>query len=1257
MLRFVFLFVLLIKSSLVLTQQQQIRFRQLKTADGLSQSWVRCIYQDKLGYMWFGTDDGLNRFDGIDFKIYRYEPNNSKSIGNVSITSLTGKSDYELWIGTSKGVFIYEQKYDSFKSFPFLNQSVITSILTDQDKKTWFGTNNGLFCFNPADGKIASYYFDVSNKNSISNNTIRNIFQDSNGNIWVSTQHGLNLYLPSRNIFKRYFILEDIPSFNTEDFHSTIEDNFGRIWVGTNQGGLAYFQNASEQPNDGMFIEVAKGSVAELMIDRNNRIWVCNGSNLGLFIIDLNSYFPGKKVPILNIKVQPGVEGSLNENTIMSAYEDITGDVWLGTYGGGINYYSPRAKKFYSRRKSQVNTSTLSDNLINTFLEEEKYLWIGTESGLDRLDKSTQRFDHFYNSNDQANLSGSAIYALYKDTKQNLWYGSWAGGLNLYNPSTQNFTRFIADNKPGSISSSNVFSICEDSKGNLWIGTIGGGLNLYDYKTGKFSSFKHDPGNPESIYNDAINDILEASDGNLYISVYHSLEIFNPATGKFRHMTHLPDDPNSLNAGLINIIFQDSRSNIWVGTSMGLELLQKSGKFRHFTTEQGLPNNTIHGILEDDHGNLWISTNNGIAKFVRAVNLPDTIIIRNYSIQDGLSENEFIVRSAYKNEKGKMYFGSSNGYTFFYPDSIKDNMIAPLMRFTEFKLENGISNNIENARLLKDIIEKKEIKLNHNQTDFTIRYAALNYLNPSKNQYEYKLAGYEDHWHKVGNQRFASYTSIDPGSYTFIVRGSNNDDVWCEEPLYLKIIVLPPWWKTWIFRILLALTAIGLTAVLYNLRIRILEGQKKLLETKVLERTTELAEVNILLEERQEEITIQNDELSQHRYNLEQLITERTLELEGAKLKAEESDRLKSAFLANMSHEIRTPMNAIVGFSSLLEDETIKPQERQRFTQVIKNNSDTLLVLINDIIDISLIEADQLVLNKTAFSVENILIELEDYFQLRNEKPIKFSLDKASKTKHLILYNDQIRFRQVLTNLLSNAFKYSSSGSITFGYTIESDFVRFYVSDTGMGIAEKDQKTVFDYFRKIEHSDDKYYQGAGIGLTICKNLVEQMGGEIELQSKLNEGSTFYFTLPMSDNISFVPSRKQKNTTQYNLKQLNILIAEDDQTNFELADTILKLKGANIKRAHNGMEAVAHFRNLTSYKNWMVLMDIKMPLMDGIIACHEIKEISPSIPIIALTAFARPEDKYEIMKNKFDGYLSKPFDSVELLEIISKLFPT
>lgn len=1234
--------------STVFCRTDELNFRRISVNDGLSNNWARCIYHDNHGYIWVGTSDGLNQFDGYSFKIYRPGFKKQESIGDVNVNAISYKDEDELWICTDIGVYTFNYQSDSLIYIPFFDKLAVLCMLTDEDNNTWFGTSGGLFKLEPGIDKTIKRIHCGQDDLDWVNEYITVIFQDRTSRIWIGTRDGLFMLAEGSNTFKK-IVKSDNSGLPGDYITSICGSQDDRIWLGTLHNGLV--EILVDRSNKVTFSKILDGNILSLMVDYQGNLWVGKDADGGIDIIT-KSNLTGKVI-VKHYQNDPSNIKSVSDNSICYIYEDKLKDIWIGTLSNGINYYSKREKKFKVIEKNNNIKNSIVNNRVNVIYEEENFLWIGTEGGLSRYNKKKGTYTHYkHYNNDPSSIGGDAIYSIYKDSKGNLWFGAWTGGLNRYNYETETFERYLSSGKPdGSLSNNNVFSICEDKRGNLWLGTLGGGLNRYNYQSKTFECYQHDKNNPGSISNNSVNHIYVTNDGRLFVSVYTTLEQFDYDKNNFKHFHYITDTSGSDIGKHIISIFEDSRNNIWLGTNTGLRLFnQKTGKFISCFNNH-LPNKTIQGILEDSKGNLWISTIDGLSKIINGINYPDLPEIVSYTNTDGLSGNEFIKRAAYKSAEGVMYFGSSKGLTYFQPDSIKINENIPQVVFSGFMLlDFNDKGKIKYKSVFSNINAIDQVDLSYRNSNFVISFAALNYLHTEKNRYQYRLEGYDKEWIDAGNQRSVTYTNIQPGRYTFFVKGSNNDGMWNPVPRKILIIIHPPWWQTLVFRISLVLFVIIGFISFHYVRLSILKKQNAILELKVSERTNELSEINTILEERQEEIIIQNDELQRHRNHLEKLVDERTNELVSAKIKAEESDRLKSSFLANMSHEIRTPMNAIYGFSGLLSDHSLPKEDKERFVKIINENCESLLILIDDIIDISRIETDNLVFTNEHFDVDEVLTSIESFFRYNSKKDIEIKFVNKDKGTKLKIYNDKVRFRQIVNNLLNNAYKFTDKGSIKFGY--ERENIRFFIADTGIGINPSETNKIFSSFYKIENRTDRLYRGTGLGLAICKKLVEMMGGEICVESEQGKGSVFSFTLPdVSDPEKVHEQEKLLIEKRQNLKYLTILVAEDIPTNYELIRSMLKPFGANIIWAQNGKEAIEYVkRNLTA-ENLIVLMDIKMPLVDGYEATIQIKLMNSHIPVIAVTAYAQKGDKEKLLNSGFDNYLPKPVKLENLIEIV------
>ncbi len=1090
-------------------QNTQSVFKHLDASSGLSNNWVRSIYMDETGFMWFGTADGLNRYDGHQFKAYRPQTAKGNNIGNINVSDILRKSATELWVCTDLGVYVFNYPEDRMDKYEPLQGITANCIYITRNGKCWVGSNSGLYCLDEATGHIDIYTNRISDSTSISDNSISALYEDTDGKLWVGTKRGLSVFDTLSRTFKNY--LTDYPS----SVMAIKGDRMGRIWIADQLNGLLVGALKSGSMH---FEKITGGQILEIRIDSKNRLWIGKGSGGGLYRMDLNNYIPGKKVEMEYFHKVPLNSRSLSENSIVSIYEDSFQDIWVGTFGKGVNYYSERAKKFNIINDNANNRTSIGNNLVNAIYEDDDYLYIGTEGGLDVYNKRKGYFDHFQNEpGNPLSLAANAVFTIYKDSKKRIWVGTWGGGLHRFYPETRTFKRYLPDGNPGSISSGNIFSIFEDNRGILWIATIGGGVNVFNEKNETFRTYLHDNNNPGSLYGNLVNHIYQTSDGKLYFSIDNALDLYDYKNDRFIHYKHDVKDPKG-NFGNILSVFEDSRKNLWIATNAGLEYFKEKDKT--FIPIKGLriPDHTIQGILEDNRGNLWISTNKGIAKITDGINFTGKMLISTYSSADGLSGDEFKKRAAFKNKEGIMYFGSSQGLTYFHPDSIKQNKLAPNVILSDLMVLNARPEDKGKYQDLRRHINNIQvIELPYKHADFEIAFAALNYLNPQDNSFRYILEGYNKNWIDADHVQSARYTNLNHGRYVFKVAASNNDGIWCTVPRTLIIEIHPPFWNTLLFRIGVFLLLSALIGGLFRLRVRMLKNQKTALENTVNERTHELIEINHLLEQKQEEITNQLEELSRYKNHLETLVEERTADLTAAKEKAEESDRLKTSFLQNMSHEIRTPLNAIMGFSDLLNDTLDDNTKIIKYSSIIKQKGVDLLDIINEILDISKIESGSFKVNMEYFDLGKLMIEIEQYypeFQKRLKKEhLNFVIRHECNEEVLKIYSDKIKLKQVITNLIGNAFKFTETGSVEFGCRLgENSTLLFYVSDTGPGIPSDKFDVIFERFRQVDELH--YHEGAGLGLSICKGIVKLLGGNISLTSEIDKGTTFTFTIPL-----------------------------------------------------------------------------------------------------------------------------------------------
>ena len=678
---------------------------------------------------------------------------------------------------------------------------------------------------------------------------------------------------------------------------------------------------------------------------------------------------------------------------------------------------------------------------------------------------------------------------------------------------------------------------------------------------------------------------------------------------------------------------------------------------------------------------------------------------------DGLQGKQFTKFAFLKAKDGTFYIGGYNGFNTFKPEKIQSSSYIPPVYIDEFQLFNEQVNiNSPNSPLKQPIAETKKIVLNYKQSVISFGFTAINFTNPQKAIYAYKMEGYDKKWnYTTSNRRYATYTNLDPAEYTFMVKATNQDGIWNEKPTSIRIIITPPFWKTKWFIFIALLLIIGSAFGFYKWRTSQLKRQKKILEIKVKERTAQLEDANTQLEERQEEILQQNEEiklqkeiveetnaqleerqeeilqqneeiklqkevveeqhakiekayqeLSLYENQLEEIVDQRTKQLIIARKKAEESDRLKSSFLANLSHEIRTPLNAIIGFSGLLIDGRAEQDNQEMFKSMIQSSSESLMNLIEDILDFSKIEAGQIDIYKSPVTLSKLIAEIRELYshemtKLNANKNIEFRIIVPKELEDKIIITDENRLKQILQNLISNAFKFTMKGFVELSFNLSSDgkFLRFQIKDSGIGISKENQEVIFGRFRKIENPSSNLFRGTGIGLSICKHLVKLLEGKIGVESTLGNGSTFYFTIPYEIVFQALKNEKEQNSKLVipDFSGKTILLAEDDDSNYLLAETYLKKTNATLIRALDGKHAVAIYKENSQLD--IVLMDIKMPVMDGFDALKQIREINQQIHIIAQTAHSYQEEIDKILSNGFTDYILKPINAKKLYLLLKK----
>jgi ligand-binding sensor domain-containing protein len=815
------------------SQPAELKFENISLDRGLSQSTVNAVVQDGRGFMWFGTQDGLNRFDGYAVTVYKHNAFDPSSLSDNSVWALCRDLQGNIWIGTMRGgldhYIVGQDRFEHYRNNPSDSTSIgendVTSLFVDSRGVLWVGTmTQGLNRFDEKTGKFTRYRHNPNDRTSLSDNTVWSICEDGHHALWVGTWNGLCRMTPPGTP-------ERDSSWSNLKFTRFPSAQAGREHPGGNQ-------------------------IRTMCVTRDGMLWVGTWGD-GLRRFDM------KRNTSLRFVHQSAAGSSLSSNLILSLLEDSKGNLWIGTGDEGLDLFRRSKESFVHFRREQENPRSLSNDIICSLLEDESgALWIGTAAGgVNRLDWQKNRFVHYRDRQSvPGDLKGNDVWAILQDRSGALWIGTYGKGLNRIDRTTGQYTLFQHDARnAGSLSHDNVIALCESRSGDLWVGTEGGGLNRFDRAGKRFDVYRHNPRDPSSLSQDEVTVIREDTRGKLWIGTNGSgVDCYDPATHTFNHfrpggpderslsngsiMAIMEDrdgaiwvgtyggglnridrktgsvtrflssltDSSALNNSTVLSIYEDPEENLWMGTyGGGLNMLEpNSSRFAHFTEADGLPNNVIYGILPDDRGHLWLTTNKGLSRFDMK-----TKSFRNFDVSDGLQGNEFNQGAYFRSRTGELFVGGINGFNTFFPDSIRDNLRPPPIYLTSFKVFD------KPVALPQAITVVHEIQLSHAQNFFSFEFVALNYTSPEKNRYAYMLEGLDDGWIDAGTRRYASYTNLGPQEYVFRVKGSNNDGVWNEEGASIKVVISPPYWMTWWFRFLVVAAISAILFLMYRYRV------------------------------------------------------------------------------------------------------------------------------------------------------------------------------------------------------------------------------------------------------------------------------------------------------------------------------------------------------------------------------------------------------------------------------------------------------
>ncbi|WP_136826873.1 hybrid sensor histidine kinase/response regulator transcription factor [Pedobacter cryophilus] len=1244
--------------------QQEINFKHISYKEGLVQSPISNFLQDDKGFIWFGNLKGLTRYDGYEFKTFIFDENNRKSLSSNRVNVIFQDSEKNLWIGTANGVNLYNREQETFTPIDILDikggRNYISSIIEDAQKNIWVGTYGGLKKINKKTKRIEDIV-SPNQTNGLTTKPIFSLFIDKDQHIWVGTRFGLQIFDPQKNklVSIPLVLRSDIEVANAKVLVAK-QDKQGAIWFGTETSGVfAYQKNGNiltkYVASDKDAYSLASNWVKDILIYDDQTFWFATRNGLSILNTKTNKFSNYRHNP-LNIN-------SLNDDAIWSFMKDKASCVWIGTFAGGINFYYQGNSNFQNIGESIGNKMALNHLLVDAVSEDKDgSLWVGTfGGGLNYINRAKKTTEYYSLVSENSHQLRNDIKTFADDGKGNLWIGS-LDGLSLFNKAAKTFKHFNFPVKDGKLSENLINAIIADENG-AWIGTNGGGLRyvlpdgtskfLYRKKpelqiknyvtvdkeiasqfaasssfvpNGYFSFLN--ARDPNFISDNFIQSLAKDVDGNLWVGTQNGLNYFDQKTQKFTALyKKVKDTKFQINNNNITTLFIDSKSRLWVGTEGGgLNYFDKKTKrFFAISKNLGLGDDVIHSIVEDNSENIWISTDFGLYKLkFKNFKTPFTkqdLEITGYSANDGLISNQFSNNAGIRLKTNEIIFGGINGLSIFYPERIIKNKLAPKVAFTQILINNKeVLIDSVHSSYSKSEGEVKQIKLSYDQANLSFKYSALNFINPENSQYAYKLEGLpnSDEWQNTGKQRFVNFPNLAPGTYYFKIKAANNDGVWSDYINTLKIIVLPPWWRTWwAYSLYIILLIVAATVVINFLRNR---------------------------------ARLKRDLYLEHLQNEKQ----------------EELYQMKLNFFTNISHEIRTPLTLILApLEKILAVNNQSVIAKQ--LDLIKNNADRLMKLVTELLDFRKAEEGHMKIHCAYQDIVPFCKEIfESFTGLAIDKNITYQFEAPQHP--IFIYFDRNQLEKVVLNLLSNAFKFTDvDGKITLSISPKTDnknWLDIKVIDNGKGIPEDIQDKLFESFFQVDDGGRQNI-GSGIGLALSKSIVELHKGAIKVTSHASQQNLTTFTISLqtgknhlkeseivsetvfTEDFKSTPILNKQPTLldedNHHLvkeKKYQLLLAEDNEEVRKLIIDILTDE-YHVVDFSNGLEAMEYMKNEIPD---LIISDIMMPVMDGIELCNQVKnnESTNHIPMILLTARASTAYQVDGLSSGADAYISKPF---------------
>jgi signal transduction histidine kinase/ligand-binding sensor domain-containing protein/CheY-like chemotaxis protein len=1219
----------------LLAKSGGLKFEELVDQRGIAIGESSALLQHESGYMYIGSDSGLYMYNSYNYAVYRCEVNDPDSISSDRINCIVSGNEGELWIGTENGLSRMRLETSIFERFLFkkpteeMDPLIINAIVNGDSNVLWLGTKRGLVRFDEATGEseFISAAIDFE---------IISLHKDSFGVIWGgSSESGLFSYDPASEVFEHYLFDENDPrSLSSNTVAAIVEDDAGELWIATQSdfawsdrgvgiGGLCAFDRESKTfrrfvNSSDALVGLRENELTAMIKNVSGSLWI--GTRSG----DVYKFDP----KTFEFAFFPDGNPTLTE--VSSLLVDFTGALWATHRYGSVSISKTRNEKFENWSHDYIDPWSIRSGHVSTIFEDSSgVLWVGMEeSGLNRYRSETDSFEKI--------MPGVRVSALYEDTEGDFWVATYENGIERFDRNTNTIEKnFTYENEElNDLAFERIRTIWEDSRSVLWAGHRRG-LAYLDRSTETWKSFEY-----ENVVAD--DHVVKCSfvdkNGLQWIGTNGGAFSLNVETGEIQRFAHDKVDTESLSSNQVRFIYEDSRDNLWVGTVEGLNRLKPDGKgFERYGIEDSLHSNSFYGVAEDQSGILWFSLHDGISRYD-----VERDLFTNYDQDSGLLNQYFEVNSYFKSKDGKMYFGGSAGLDAFYPFDAQWDMTPPTVVIT------SVHNRSKGIRLWHKLNKPRNIEIPAGENSVSFTFATLDFHNPRMNAFQYRLIGLDSSWSEPRASQFVQFAGLKPGNYVFEVQGSNSRGTWSDVGASMSFTISSFYWQTGWFR---ASVVVGAMALLFVLH--------RFITVRIRRINTDLKKANDAAASANERLKQVGDDSKIHAE--ESALQARKSELFAKE--AEAANTAKSQFLANMSHEIRTPLNGVIGMLSLIKLSNLD-EDQEEYCEIANASALSLLTLLNDILDISRVESGRMILNRYDFSLRTLATETVELARLKaKEKGLKVWLHVDANIPRRLV-GDSGRLRQVLLNLLINGVKFTEAGSVSLrliARDVSEDAVEvlFQVKDTGIGIPVDEQSRIFDVFSQVDGSTTRQYEGAGLGLSICRQIVELMGGTIRVESEEALGSTFWFAAKFD--LFGKITEKSAVESQISVDEhlagdriaARVLIVEDNEVNQIVLASILKQLGCESVCAKDGEGCLDLY---VSGEFDVIFMDCQMEGVDGYEATRRLRAQENGgdhVPIIAVTARVMSGDREKCLEAGMDDYLSKPIVASDIRYVLRK----